>query len=355
MLDILAAILLFGLIVLVHEFGHFLFAKKGGVGVVEFSVGMGPRIFSFVRGGTRYSLKALLFGGSCAMMGEDADDKDPRSFHKKPVWTRIAVIAAGPAFNFLLAFLFAMVIVAQVGHDGSELVGVIEGSPAAEAGLQAGDRIVRINNRRVSALRDISLYLFTHPGATVELGYERPAGGSWEVGGAAERRTAKLTPQYDPEYQSYMIGVRVKGYEKAENALEFLDYSLYELKYCIVSTFDSFGMVFRRQVKADEAVAGPVQIVSMVGETVGESREAGGSAVLYIISNWILLLSCSLGIMNLLPIPALDGGRLFFLLIELVRGKPIDPEKEGMVHMIGMMLLMMLMMWIFFNDIRKMV
>lgn len=355
MLNTLAAILLFGLIVLIHEFGHFLFAKLNGICVTEFSIGMGPRLASFVKGETRYSIKILPFGGSCAMVGEDAADPDPKSFHNKSALARISVIAAGPVFNFILAFLFAMVIVSQVGHDSAILHDVTDGSPAQEAGLQAGDKITHINRRKVSAYRDVSLYMFTHPGETVTVRYERPFGGVWQEGAAAEKRSAEITPVYDEEYQSYMLGVVFQGYQKAKNPIEFLQYSAYEVKYCIVSTLDSFGMLFRRQLQVDDAVAGPVQIVTMVGQTVGQGREAGARVLLYIISNWGLLLSASLGIMNLLPIPALDGGRLLFLLIELVRGEPIDPEKEGMIHMFGMMVLMALMVMILFNDIRKLI
>lgn len=353
MLNILAAVLIFGVIVLIHEFGHFLLAKLNGIRVIEFSIGMGPRAFSFMRGETRYSLKILPFGGSCVMAGEDSDDPDPRAFGSKPVWARISVIAAGPVFNFILAYIFAVVLVAQSGHDGPVLYGVMEGSPALEAGLQAGDKITQVNGRKVTARRDLTLYMTTHPGQALNLRYERPVNGSWENGGAAERRTTVVTPYYSSEYQSYMIGVQFYGYEKARNIGELLSYSAYEIKYCIVSTFDSFGMIFRRQMPVDDAVAGPVQIVSMVGETVEAGREAGPAAVLYVVSNWILLLSASLGIMNLLPIPALDGGRLLFLVIELLRGRPVDPEREGAVHMAGMMILMALMVMILFNDIRK--
>ncbi len=353
MLSILAAILLFGLIVLVHEFGHFLLAKLNGVGVIEFSVGMGPRLLSAVRGETRYSLKALPFGGSCMMVGEDSADENPKAFNNKPVWARILVIAAGPVFNFILAFLFAMLLVAQTGHDAPVLYGVEEGSPAQEAGLLPGDKITRINNRKVTAYRDVMLYNFSHPGETVTLQYERPAGGSWENGGAAEKRKTVMTPEYVEEFNSYMLGVQFMGYQPVEGVWELLKYSAYEVKYCIVSTIDSIGMMLSQKIKVDEAVTGPIGIVDMVGETVQESSEAGGMAVILVLSNWILLLSASLGIMNLLPIPALDGGRLFFLLIELVRGKPMDPEKEGMVHMAGMALLMAFMVFVLFNDIRR--
>ena len=150
-----------------------------------------------------------------------------------------------------------------------------------------------------------------------------------------------------------MMGVQFGGYQRIHGIGQLIRYSAYEVKYCVTSTIDSLGMLFRHQIRADEAVTGPVGIVNMVGETVQESRQISARAVVLTLANWVLLLSSSLGIMNLLPIPALDGGRLVFLLIELVRGKPVDPEKEGMVHMAGMAVLMALMMLVLFNDIRN--
>lgn len=347
------AILIFGCIILVHEFGHFLFAKLNGIGVVEFSVGMGPRIYSFEKGGTRYSLRCLPYGGSCAMIGEDTGDYQTQSFQNKSILSRFSVIAAGPAFNIIFAFLAAMVLVLQIGHDGTVLTGVMEGYPAQAAGLQAGDKIVAINRRSVDAQRDITLYLMSHPGESVTLTYERPEGGSWEKGTSYEKRTTELTPLYDEEYQSYMLGVIFHGYEKVHGPAELLGSSLYEIKYCISATIDSIAMLFHRQIRADEAVAGPVQIVSMVGESVGESREFGIHAIIFVIANWILLLSTSLGMMNLLPFPGLDGCRLMFMLIEVIRGKRIDPVKEGMIHLTGMAVLMALMLVILLNDIHK--
>lgn len=352
MLNILAAVLLFGFIVLVHEFGHFLLAKCSGIGVIEFSVGMGPRLLSIQKGETRYSIKVLPFGGSCMMVGEDTENPDPKAFHNKPVLSRIAVVAAGPIFNFILAFLFAMVIVAQIGHDAPVLTGVIEGSPAEEAGLLAGDRITKINGRSIEAYRDIKLYTFSHPGQEMTVQYERANEEASGNSVSTVKGSVVLTPRYSEEYQSYMLGVQFGGYQKIQGVGELLHYSAYEVKYCVTSTIDSLGMLIRRQIRADEAVTGPVGIVNMVGETVQESRQISALAVVLTLANWVLLLSSSLGIMNLLPIPALDGGRLVFLLIELVRRKPVDPEKEGMVHMAGMAVLMALMVFVLCNDIR---
>ncbi len=350
MVYILAGLLLFGVMVLIHEFGHFLFAKLGGIGVVEFSIGMGPRLCSRVWGETRYSIKLLPFGGSCMMVGEDADNPDPAAFNNKSVWTRISVIAAGPVFNLIAALLSAMVVVAQVGHDMPVLYEVVEGSPAYEAGLQSGDVLTRMNNRRISSRRDVSLYLMSHPGEPLTIRYER------QVEGETLDFVTRLEPRFNPEYQSYMMGVSFLGnYKKADNVLEFLDYSIYEVKYCINTTFDGISMLFRKQMKVQDAIAGPVGIVSMVGETIEEGQRGGAAVLLNVIATWSLVLSATLGIMNLLPIPAMDGGRLVFLILEVLRGRPVDPEKEGMVHAAGMVFLMMLMVLVLVNDIRKLI
>ena len=157
-MSIIAAVLVFGLIILIHEFGHFIVAKKCGIGVVEFSIGMGPRLWSTEKGETRYSIKAFPFGGSCMMLGEDENESNPKAFNNKPVWARIAVVAAGPIFNFILAFVFGIIIVRSVGYDAPQLVDVQEGFPAQEQGMQAGDIITRLNNEPVVVYRDITLY-----------------------------------------------------------------------------------------------------------------------------------------------------------------------------------------------------
>lgn len=346
-IDIIIAILLFGFIVLVHEFGHFLFAKLNGIGVVEFSIGMGPRLFSVVRGETRYSIKLLPFGGSCMMVGEDEQQADPKAFNNKPVWARISVIAAGPVFNMILAFLFAFIVVSIQGHDYPVISEVMDHLPAAEAGLEPGDRITMINRQTISSSRDISLYFMSHPGETVTISYRRDEGGSQIQG------TAKITPVYAAERKSHMIGIRFVPPQPVTSAGELVSCSAYELKYWVSTTFTSLRMLVQKQVALDEAVSGPIGIVSMVGETIESGREQGPVSVLYYLSFWVLLLSANLGIMNLLPLPALDGGRLVFLFLELLRGKPVDPEKEGMVHMAGMMVLMALMVLILFNDVRN--
>lgn len=346
-MSILVAILVFGLIILIHEFGHFIVAKKCGIGVLEFSIGMGPRLFSFNKGDTRYSIKILPFGGSCMMMGEDENDSDPRAFNNKSVWARIAVIAAGPLFNFLLAFLLALIIISYVGYDAPVLSGVTDGYPAKEQGMQAGDVITKINGKKITIYRDLQMYLFMNPGKELKVEFKRPVAD----GSAMEKHTVNLVPKFSEDTHTYMMGIQTSPYrQKTTSVLETLKYSAYEVDYCIKSTIDSVGMLITGKVSKKD-IAGPVRMVSVIDETVEQSRSYGIAVTLLTLANLCLLLSANLGVMNLLPIPALDGGRLVFLILEVLRGKPVDKEKEGMVHMAGMVFLMGLMVFVLFNDI----
>ncbi len=347
-MSILIAVLVFGLIVLIHEFGHFIVAKRCGVSVLEFSVGMGPRLFSFVKGETRYSLKLLPFGGSCMMLGEDASDPDPRAFGNKPVWARIGVIFAGPFFNFILAFVLAVVIVQFAGYDSPRLVGVQEGFSAQEEGMQAGDVITRLNNTPVVIYRDVTMFMMNRGGDPIRVEFLRP-----QEDGSSRKMTAVITPRYSEETGAYMLGILTSGARvPTGNFLDTLKYGAYEVVYWIKAVIKSLGMLFGGQVSRTD-VAGPIRMVAIVDETVDESIAYGIGTMLLSLANLCVLLSANLGVMNLLPIPALDGGRLVFLLLEAVRGKPIDQEKEGLVHLVGMALLMCLMVFVLFNDISN--
>ena len=343
-----AAVLIFGIIIMIHEFGHFLFAKLNGIGVIEFSLGMGPRLYSFEKGGTRYSVKILPFGGSCMMLGEDEENSDQSAFNNKSVWARISVGAAGPIFNFLLAFLLSMVIVGLTGYQPATVMEVMDGYPAKEAGLLPGDMITEINGRNIHSKDDITLYIQTHAGKTMKVEYKRADGN-----GGVERRSAVIVPQYSEEDGGYLMGVRFDGVAKPVNGIgQLLVHSAYEVKYWIQYVFDAFYMMFHGEVSLND-LSGPVGIVTTIDDTVNQVIPYGRTVVILTLINFCILLSANLGVMNLLPIPALDGGRLVFLFIEAVRGKPIDKEKEGMVHMAGMMLLMALMVLVLFNDVRK--
>ncbi|MCD7991702.1 MAG: RIP metalloprotease RseP [Clostridia bacterium] len=347
-MSLIIAMLMLGIIIMIHEFGHFLFAKLNGIGVIEFSLGMGPRLFSFEKGGTRYSFKILPFGGSCMMLGEDEGLTDESAFNNKSVWARISVVAAGPVFNFILAFGLSMVLIGTTGYDTTRLAGVVDGYPAQAAGMEAGDVITSINGRRVHSYRDINWYLFTHPQKSLKVAWERT-----EEGGGTERFGTELAPVFSAENNQYMIGVQFNPVPNmVENIGQLLAHSAYEVQYWIHYVFDTLYMMFHGMVSVND-ISGPVGIVNAIDTTVDETAPYGLSAVVLMLINFTILLSANLGVMNLLPIPALDGGRLVFLIIEAVRGKPIDKEKEGMVHMAGMMVLLALMVLILFNDVRK--
>ena len=340
-MGIILAILVFGIIVFIHELGHFLLAKANKIRVDEFSLGMGPRLLSFVKGETRYSLKLLPLGGSCMMGEDDVDDMSEGSFNSKSVWARMSVVVAGAVFNFLLALIFSMIVIGYTGYDEPVISGVVEGFPAQEAGLQEGDRIVKMNNKKINIWREISYYNMFHPGETVDIVYERDG----------EQYETTITPKKD-EDGNYLIGITSPSqYEKA-NLLTATQYGVYEVKFWICTTLESLKMLVMGDVGVDQ-LSGPVGIVSVVDETYQQSKSYGVIIVIMQMLNIGILLSANLGVMNLLPLPALDGGRLVFMIVEAIRGKRVPPDKEGWVHGIGMILLLALMAFVMFNDVKK--
>lgn len=334
------ALIIFSAIVIFHELGHFLLAKWNGIEVIEFSLGMGPRLLSHVWGDTRYSLKLLPIGGSCQMVGEEEASDSEGAFGNKSVWARIAVVAAGPVFNFILAWVLALIIVGSVGYDNT-MVDIIPDSAAAEAGMEDGDQISSINGSRTWLYREVSLYSSLHQGQTATVVFERNG----------EKQTVVLTPKQS-DTGAYLYGFSRTVQREKGGALETVGYSCAEIRYWLKATVESLKMLIGGQVGLEE-MSGPVGIVSTIGDTYKESRVDGWY---YVTMNMIMiaiLLSVNLGVMNLLPIPALDGGRLVFLILEAIRGKAIPQEKESMVHFTGFVLLMGLMAVILFSDLHK--
>lgn len=341
-MKIIIAIVIFSLIILFHELGHFLLAKKNGIRVNEFCLGLGPTLVGITKGETKYSIHLLPFGGACMMEGEDGDSTDDRAFTNKSVWARISVVAAGPIFNFIMAFVFSVILIACIGYDKPVISGVMEGYPAEAAGMQEGDTIVKMNNKHIHFCREINLYLYFHPGQTVDITYERDG----------EKHEVTLTPAYNEETGGYYVGFYESNARTKANVIESVQYGAYYMKYWIDVTFQSLKMLLTGQVGVQD-MSGPVGIVKTIGDTYDQSKAEGVFIIFINMLNISILLSANLGVMNLLPIPALDGGRLVFLIIEAIRRKKIDPDKEGMVHFVGMMCLMALMVFIMFSDIRK--
>ena len=344
MMTVILFILIFGVVVLSHEFGHFLLAKMNGIHVVEFAIGMGPTLFSFTKKETKYAIKLLPIGGACMFEGEDGLETEngggEGSFLKAGVWARIATVVAGPLFNFILAFIVAVIVVSMSVTDLTVLSGVSEGGPAEEAGLMEGDRIISLNGEKTCLFRDVYLITLLNKGTPIKVVYERDG----------ERLETELVPVYSEADEKYVMGVYGGVYEKPEGLAVFRD-AWYEIRYSVRATYKSLGLLLTGQFSRKD-VAGPVGIaVNVVGKTYEETKQYGVQTVVLNMLNIIMLLSVNLGILNLLPIPALDGGRLVFLLLEVIRKKPVPPEKEGIVHFVGLVFFMVLMVVVLFNDL----
>ena len=405
-LSSIIAVLILGIVIIVHEFGHFLLAKTNGIVVEEFSVGMGPRILSTQRGTTRYSLKLVPFGGSCMMRGEDGEDNGEGTFNSKSVWRRFSVIAAGPIFNFILAFFGAMIIIGIIGYDPPVITQVKEGTPEEAAGLKEGDLITSFDGKKIYLGRELYSYLtlegledkditvvvkrdgkketLTYHPATEErymLGFsynpdENQAQiQSVMIGGALagealsqyfedhplSDQTVTLTYlrdglDYDVEVTPQAVHYVEQGFSynlgrEKTNALGVIRYSALEVRYWINSTLEGLKLLITGKLGMD-SLSGPVGVVNVIGDAYKESKSEGTLMTWLTMINMMILISANLGVANLLPLPALDGGRLVFLLIEAVRGKPVNREAEGMVHFAGLLLLMGLLVFVTFKDIR---
>lgn len=343
-MGIILAILLFSAIVIFHELGHFLLAKKNKIRVDEFSLGLGPTIFGKQFGETKFSLKLLPFGGACMMGEDDVDDMSEGSFNSKSVWARMSVIVAGPVFNLILAWILCMIIIGWTGYRAPVVSSVTDGYSAQEEGIEPGDVIKKIGGKSVHIWNDISLYNMMHAGTkSVEVKYERDG----------KDYTVVLEPKQNEGDAFPLLGI-TGGEMVRPGVIGTVRYGVYTVKYWITYTVDSLKMLISGKVGVKD-LSGPVGIVSAVDDVYQEAAPAGMAVVILNLLNIGVLLTANLGVMNLLPLPALDGGRLVFLIIEAVRGKRVPPEKEGMVHFAGFVLLMALMVVIMFNDILKLV
>lgn len=344
-MTILLFIIVFGVVVISHEFGHFLIARMNGIHVVEFMIGMGPKLISWGKKDTIYSIRLLPIGGACMFEGEDGlnekegDAKDsPGAFPNAKVWSRIATVAAGPFFNFILALLVAMIMVPMIQVHDTVVSEVVPESAAEEAGLLAGDKIIKLNHERIYLFSEIYTFVQLNKGNSVTVVYERNG----------EKHETILTPKFDEEDNAYYLGIVNSNLVKVKG-LNTIQYGWYEVRAGVKNTYKSLLMLVTGKLGRKD-VAGPVGMAHMVGEIYEETKEDWRDVFVNML-NLTMLISVSLGIMNILPFPALDGGRLVFLILEVFRGKPVPPEKEGMVHFVGLVFFMVLMVVIMFNDI----
>lgn len=337
-MDILLAILAFGLMILVHELGHFLAAKRAGVTVHAFAVGFGPALLRFRRGETEYSLNALPLGGYVRLAGEDpSDEAGPASFRSKSVGARIGVVAAGPAMNLVLAVLLFAGAAWAYGlpeRVTNQIANLRPGWPAAEAGLQRGDRIVAINGQPVADGETMVRTIHRNAGNPLRLTVER----------TGETFTVTVTPRLDPRLQVGITGITPGVLRRSLDPFSALAWGAEQT----VRTTGEIALAIGRLITTGrffEELAGPVGAVQLLGD----AARMGFESFVFMTA----LFNIMIGVINLLPIPALDGGRLAFLGVEAVRRRGIDPRREGYAHLVGFGLLMLLILALTYRDILR--
>ncbi|GLI19208.1 MULTISPECIES: RIP metalloprotease RseP [Tepidanaerobacter] len=330
MLTLIPTIIVLGAIIFFHEFGHFIVAKLSGIKVNEFSMGFGPQILKIKGKETDYFIRLLPLGGYVKMEGEDAATSDPRAFNNKPPLTRLAVILAGPLMNFLIAAILLSAISFSSGIATTQVT-VIPGEPAAEAGIRDGDVIYAVDGIKVNSWEDVVDRISNRPKEQVEITVSRNN----------TLITYNVTAKEDPDTKRGIIGIKtVVVKHSLSRSLQFgIQKTFWITKMILV------GLAQMLTGKAAVDVVGPVGIFQIVEE----AAKNGIFQVMYIAA----LISINLGLFNIFPIPALDGGRCVFIILEILRGKPIDLEKEGFIHFIGFVILMIFMIIVLFKDISK--
>ena len=351
--SIIISLIVIGVLVIVHEFGHFIVAKKSGIWVEEFAVGMGKKLCSKQIGETEYSLRLFPLGGFCRLHGETEDGEiTERSFLSKSVWVRMAVMAAGPLMNFLLAIVLIFGLSASGYIIQPKIAAVLDNSPAQEIGLQEGDEIYRINGERIHIYDEMQSFMLQNGDAPIRLEIKRDG----------QIYAYELTPQYSEETQTYLVGFtptivnglfadKVEGYDTATVG-QTIYYSYYAMCNYIQMTAEGLVRVFTFQASPDE-YGGPISIIKIVGDSYESGLSYSFAAAIQNVVYLSAVLSANLGVLNLFPIPGLDGGRILLLLIEIFRRKPMQPETEGRILFGGFMFLIGFMAFVMYTDIMK--
>ncbi len=382
MVTAIVTIIMFLVMVSLHEFGHFITAKLLNFKILEYAIGFGPAIWKSKKSEIQYSLRIIPFGGYCKFEGEDTESNDPRSFSNQAVWKRIIVVAAGGVFNVILGFVLFLLIISQTSPMVTNKVeSVVADSYIAESGLMPGDEIIRINGKKVNFYNDITLYAQDFTENTECTVLIKRGGEKKEI----DFKPTKSTVIYDYNNEGINVTELVNGKPSNEEFYEYSDeiikdeelvgkqetverliigfvphqedvtvFNIWgeawnQTRFVVKLVYNSLSQMITGKVGVDQ-MSGPVGIVKEVNTAVN----SGSTSWLYVL-NLTALLTINLGVFNLIPLPALDGGRLFFMLIELITRKKIPPEKEGLVHGIGFMLLIALVIFVSFNDIMKLI
>lgn len=336
----LATVVIFGLMIIFHEFGHFIIAKRVGIKVQEFSIGFGFKLASFVRGETTYNLRLFPIGGFVRMAGMEPDDEvsveDERSFNKKTVLQRVAVISAGSLMNFVLAVLLLAVIFIYSGlpMPSTTVEKLVPGGPAELAGLKAGDKIIAIDKEQVNRWEKMSAIINAHPDQVITISVER----------AGKQQKILVLTNHDEKGQGKM-GIYPAYRNQRLDPLSSLAKGAEYTGRVVVLIIDLIGQMITGRLPAD--LGGPVRIIYEIKNAVGFG--------IFNLLQLAAFLSINLGLFNLFPIPALDGSRIMFLVIEWFRGRPVDPVKENFVHLIGFGILLLFFVFVTYNDVLQLV
>lgn len=337
-ITILIAILVFGILIFVHELGHYLAARSAGIKINEFAIGMGPVLFAKERGGIRYALRLLPIGGFLSMEGEEGESADGAAFCNKSVGRRVLVVVAGALMNILLGFVLLIILISTQDLIGTRVVaGFNEDAVSSISGLMVDDEILSINGASVFIDNDIVYQLLRDPDGVVDM--------------VVRRDGEKIT----------LKDVQFRTLEVSGTTATVVDFKVYGtpktpwgvLKNAAGQTVSVVRLVWSSLIDLLTGRFGLNQMAGPVGVTsaIGESAKSGLPSLL----TMVIYITINLGVFNLLPIPALDGGRLLFLLIEAVRRKPVNPKYEGYVHAAGFALLMLLVVVVTFNDITRLI
>ncbi len=357
-MSIILTLLIFTVIVVIHEAGHFFIAKKFGVLVEEFSVGMGPKLCGFKKGDTQYNIRILPLGGFCRMAEEVENRDDVISFNDTTPLQRILICAAGPIMNFVLAFIVLTAIALCSYMLTTDITAVNENSPAAEAGIQAGDIITAVDGHSVHSRNDFNFY-------TAQSNTERYV---ITVKRNGKKMNFAVTPRYDENEKRTLFGFSldikapyfdVMDLDKSnmlekDSIFQYISYGYFNMISIVKMTAYAFVELITSKIAITE-MSGPIGITSAVGEVYNETVKVSGWAVLFSMLDLTALLSANLGVINLFPLPAIDGGRIVIAFIELITGKTVPKNIEGIIHFIGFALLMALGIYIAFNDVLKLI
>lgn len=339
---ILIAILFFGLIIFFHELGHFLFAKLFGVQVNEFAMGMGPTLFKFKKGETKYALRLLPIGGFVSMEGEDEESENERAFCNKPTWQRFIIVAAGGIINLIMGVIIVAVMLCQSDLIGLPEIHSFEENSVSNVQLMAGDKIKEINDKKVYSEYDLGFLMARDGDGTMDFVVERN-GEDVELNGV-EFQTYEKDGTVMIVYDFIIRGVEPGFLSVAKNSV------LQSVSIGRIVWLSLLDLVTGRYGLSE--LSGPIGTVEYIADAAQTATQEMDYSYLL---NMMAMITINIGLFNLLPLPALDGGRLFFMVIEMVARKPVPRKYEGWVHAVGLVLLLLLMLVISFSDIMRLI